>query len=129
MLFLKHSICSDFSRLPRGLNEILRWKATEFRQCLLYTGPVVLKNNIYDNCYVHFVCLLVSFRIILTQNSSPYLIKSVEKLLIYFVNEFEELYGRQFVSLNIPGLLHIVEDYNKYGPLDNCSCFPFENYI
>lgn len=51
MLSLKRSICSDFSRLPRGLNEVLRWKATEFRQFLLYTGPVVLKNIINDNCW------------------------------------------------------------------------------
>lgn len=129
MLSLKHSICIDFSRLPRGLNEVLRWKATEFRQFLLYTGPVVLKNIINDNCYLHFVCLHIDFRILLTQNSSTDLINFVEKLLIYFVNEFEELYGRQFVSLNIHGLLHVVADYKKYGPLDNCSFFPFENYM
>ncbi|KAE9523937.1 hypothetical protein AGLY_015584 [Aphis glycines] len=84
MLFKKNSICSDFSRFPRGLNEVLRWKATKFRQFLLYTGPVVLKIIINDNCYLHFVCLHISFRILLTQNSSSDLIEFVEKLLIYF---------------------------------------------
>lgn len=33
------------------------------------------------------------------------------------------------MSHNIHGLLHLVEDYNKYGPLDNCSTFHFENYM
>jgi len=33
------------------------------------------------------------------------------------------------MSHNIHGLLHIVDDYRKYGSLDKCSCFPFENYL
>lgn len=33
------------------------------------------------------------------------------------------------MSHNVHGLLHIVDDYRKFGNLDSCSCFPFENYM
>lgn len=33
------------------------------------------------------------------------------------------------MSSNIHGLLHICDDYELYGPLDNCSAFSFEKYL
>lgn len=63
---LKPNMTYDFSRTPRSLTEILRWKATEYRLFLLYTGPIVLKNVISEPCYSHFICLHVCFRILLT---------------------------------------------------------------
>jgi len=45
-------------------------------------------------------------------------------------------YATQFVSnINILKLLlffhlqHLCDDYDLYGPLDNCSTFVFENYL
>ncbi|KAE9521847.1 hypothetical protein AGLY_017759 [Aphis glycines] len=32
-------------------------------------------------------------------------------------------------DLSCNELLHIVDDYRKFGSLDNCSCFSFENYM
>ncbi|CAI6355527.1 unnamed protein product [Macrosiphum euphorbiae] len=129
LLFLRSSMTSDFSRFPRGLNEMPRWKATEFRLFLLYTGPIVLKDILNNECYLHFMYLHICFRILLVKNSSDELVNFVEKLLSYFVQKFGIIYGQKFISHNVHGLLHIVDDYKKFGPLDRLSCFPFENYM
>jgi len=129
LLFNKKYVSVDFSRKPRGLNDIVRWKATEFRQLLLYTGPIVLKGILLDECYNHFICLHVAFRILLSPNSTEKLVNFSEKIVIHFVEKFEEIYGPQFSFHNIHGLIHIVDDYRKFGSLEECSCFPFENYM
>lgn len=51
------NIPSEFNRKPRSLSEVKRWKATEFRQFLLYAGPVVLKSNLSIDRYINFLSL------------------------------------------------------------------------
>ena len=56
---------SEFSCQPRSLIEIERWKATEFRQFVLHTGPFALKSVIDKYLYQHFLTLYVSMSILL----------------------------------------------------------------
>jgi len=128
LLALKKYIPSDFSRKPREIQDIGRWKATELRLFLLYIGPVVLEGIINKDCYNHFMILHVAMIILLSPNRQSYL-EYAEQLLDYFVERFENIYGRQHVSHNIHGLLHLCDDYQYFGPLDNCSAFVFENYM
>lgn len=84
-------ITSDFSRKSRSILEMRRWKATEFRQYLLYTGQIVLKNNISDECYSNFMTLNIAMLILLSPNNN-YLLDYAKKLLDYFVKSFQILY-------------------------------------
>jgi hypothetical protein len=54
LLELKNQVPMEFARKPRSLKELDRWKATEFRQFLLYTGPVVLEEILPDDMYKNF---------------------------------------------------------------------------
>nr|XP_054607615.1 uncharacterized protein LOC129167214 [Nothobranchius furzeri] len=129
MLALKDSIPSDFARSPRSLRLLERWKATEFRQFMLYTGKLALKGILRSELYEHFVIFSVAMNIIvcpeLVMTQGAY----AHDLLRYFVNEARILYGDEFMVYNVHSLLHMAEDATKFNSLDNCSAFPFENYL
>lgn len=128
LLEFNRYIPSDFARKARELSEVSRWKATEFRSFLLYFGPIVLKNILNYKCYIHFMALSISMTILLSPDHEM-LIDYVQQLLDYFVKQFEILYGVQFLSHNVHGLLHLCDVYKTFGPLDNCCAFKFENYM
>jgi len=125
---LKTSFPCEFSRKPRSLDEFARFKATEFRTYLLYIFPIILKKTLSVNCYKHFMPLSIAMIVLLSPDHLSY-INYARSLLKYFVNSFKDIYGSHYISHNIHGLLHIADDYERYGPLDNCSAFPFENYM
>ena len=128
---LRKSIPNCFARKPRDLAEVDRWKATEFRQFLLYTGRIVLNGILRKDLYDHFMTLCVSVGILL----SPKLVQNREYvnyshgLLTYFVEEGHNLYSPSFMVYNVHGLVHLADDAKEFLSLDNCSAFPFENYL
>ena len=129
LINLRSAIPSNFARRPCGLNERERWKATEFRQFLLYTGHIVLKDLIRPELYEHFLCLCVASRILV----SPTLVKAhwkyASELLVYFTEQGQVLYGNEFLVYNVHSMNHLASEAKYYGGLDTCSSFPFENYM
>jgi len=125
---IKNNIPVEFCRKPRDLEEICRWKATELRQFLIYSGPLVLKNCLSEKCYMNFMVFHISMVILISPNLGKYL-EFAQGLLNYFVKSFQVIYGKHLISHNIHGLLHLCQDYKLFGPLDNVSCFPFENFM
>ena len=61
---------SEFARQPRGLDEVKRWKATEYRQFLLYTGYLVLEGVLSRESYNYLLCLSTAFCILLEDNEN-----------------------------------------------------------
>lgn len=125
---IKNKMPCEFVRKPRNLDEVNRWKATEFRMFLLYYGIIVTKPTLKHQHWNHFFNLSISMIILLSPDHSKYL-NVARQLLDSFVKDFEIIYGRYLISHNIHGLTHLSDDYDKFGPLDNCSAFPFENYM
>lgn len=121
---------SEFNRKPRSLTELCRWKATELRSFLIYLGPVVLKDVLDIAIYEHFLLFHSAMSILLSKTNINNLSLSLaQKLLETFVNHAEKIYGPKFVIYNVHILCHLTNDAEIYGSLDNCSCFPFENYL
>jgi len=97
LLGIKSFITKEFARRPQGVEFLQRWKATELRQLLLYTAPVVLYNVLHPQVYSHILTLHVALRII----SSKYLLVAyanyAHELLEHFVDTFKILYGKQYI--------------------------------
>nr|CAI5856859.1 unnamed protein product [Callosobruchus analis] len=120
---------NDFARKPRSLLAIERWKATEFRLFLLYTGPVVLKSVISGKVYNHFLSLVVSIRLLCEKNQNISNVNYAQQLLVYFVQKFPYIFGTEYVTYNVHNLIHLAEDVKTHGSLDSFSAFQFENHM
>lgn len=129
LINLKPNVVTEFARKPRSLSEFERWKATEFRQFLLYTGVVSLYDSLPKAFYDNFMLLSVSITILLSKQLHVKYLTYAQSLLKSFVLHFSQLYGSDMLTYNVHGLIHLCDECKQYGPLDNISAFPFENYL
>ena len=131
---LRNQLPSEFPRQPRSLKHLKRWKATEFKQFLLYTGIHVLKNIVTKEIYEHFLCLSISISTLLyfKPDDPTYLERFhfTTGLLKWFVDSSPQFYGSKFVSYNVHNLIHLHQDvlWQQCG-LERVSAFPFENFL
>lgn len=129
---LNGSLPSEFVRQPRSLLEVDRWKATEFRTFLLYTGPVVLKGVVSWEYYEHFCSLSLAMNILLEENDDKrnHYLNYAKCLLEFFVKRSMYLYGNYFVTHNVHNLIHLADDCSHFEcSLNQLSAFPFENML
>lgn len=129
LLSFKKYIPKEFCRKPRSLIDIDRFKATEFRQFLLYTGLVVLKDLLSDDMYEHFLLLSCAIRILTTPNLCIVMNTDAQRLLKDFIIDYGEIYGYEYVTHNVHNLSHLCSDVLKFGCLDNFSAFPAESFM
>ena len=129
LVSMKRFIPREFARRPRSLKDIKFWKATEFRQFLLYTGPVVMLKRVSDTVYHNFLMLHVSISILVDPINCLKYSEWARELLINFVNHFGSIYGQDEVVYNVHSLIHLPDDTKRFGPLDSIAAFPFESFM
>jgi len=117
----------EFARRPTSINEYHKFKATGYRQIFLYTGIVILKDILEKSAYIHFLLSHAALRILVSPSASSHQLEFAKIAISKFVKRCILIYGPIFMSYNIHGLLHLVEDVNRFGPLDSHSAFPYEN--
>ena len=124
---LRHNIPSLFARKPRSLDDIDHWKASEFRQFLLYTGRIVLKDILKPELFKHFLILCTAMRILISKRLNATFNDKASEFLSKFLTDAIELYGAEFMVYNVHNLAHLSIEAKEFGCLDSFSAFPFEN--
>ena len=107
ILHLKSYLPREFIRKGRSLKEVDRWKATEFRTFLLYTGLVSLKGKLPPVIYGNFLLLFVGVTILSSVDLCIPYCDYAEHVLSSFVNHFGEAYGTEHLIYNIHTLTHL----------------------
>lgn len=124
-------LSSDINRRIRSLNFIKHFKATEFRSILLYTGLVIFKSVLPKHIYIHFVRLCLATRLVSCRTYVKHSnLKELARLLFseYF-RDFIKYYGADSVVSNIHYIIHIMDDVDHLGTLEENSTYPFENHL
>lgn len=129
LLGLKNHLPREFSRKGRSLFDVDRWKATEFRQFMLYSGPVILKNQLSQEKYKHFLLLFVGIFCLSCEFVFEAYCEYAGEILCLFVEQFGGIYGEDMLVYNVHGLTHLSEDAKNFGLLDNFSSFAFESFL
>lgn len=129
MFSFKNYITNDFARKPRRLNDLDRFKATEFRQIVLYTGIVAFKDFLPERNYMNFLHLSCAVRILVSPVLCISLNNCAQHLLETFIKEYGLIYGREYITYNIHNLSHLCNDVLRFGCLDNFSAFIPESHM
>ncbi|KAL7289381.1 hypothetical protein TKK_0016583 [Trichogramma kaykai] len=119
----------DFARKPTKIDKHSNFKATEFRQILLYSGAAIFSGIVREDVLVHYFLFQSAMRIYLSTDPSQELLNSAEFFIKLFIQSSEKVYGLEFLTYVTHGLLHLIEDIRNFGPLGSYSAFPYENHM
>lgn len=117
----------DASRSIRSLNERSYFKANEWRVLAFYFIIPIFKAHLKEKYMNNLVKYLIFLRILCQEKINLENLKHAQAIFEDFIIEFENIYGRDFMTFNLHAHLHLVKQVKRFGPLNSISCFPFEN--
>ncbi|KAJ8001127.1 hypothetical protein DPEC_G00188000 [Dallia pectoralis] len=79
----------------------------------------------YKNIMMLYVAMTILLSVSLCADYADY----AKDLLVLFVDHCSRLYGKENVTYNMHGLIHLSHEAQAFGVLDNISSFPFENFL
>lgn len=127
----------SFDRPPRNIAEKINsgYKAWEYLLWFYGLCPALLLDILPDEYYEH-ICLMIRAMSILAQRKILYSdVLEAHRLLIMFVQQYEELYYQRridrihFVRQSIHALVHIARETIRLGPYGIFSQWPMERMI
>lgn len=128
LISCNETLPTEIHRAVRRLDCVRFWKGLEFRTFLLYIGIVVLKDNLLDAAYEHFLLLFCAVTLCSSNEYIQYL-NIAERLFLDYIQGYIRIYGKDSIGSNVHNLCHVVDDVRKFGPLPTISAYAFENHL
>ena len=117
----------ELTRVPRKITDSI-YKASEWKNFLLYYSLICLKNMIPKKFFQHWFLFVYSMHIFLRKKISDEEFSLAEQALQKFVFDIEYLYRKEFMKYNVHLLLHLPQYVKMYGSLWAWSAFPPEHF-
>lgn len=118
----------EFRRMPRTLDEKVRWKARELENWLLFCCIPVLTGilpNKYLKLWLLFAQAVYLLSLVAVTHEN---VNSADALLKHFLCLSQEYYGDVFMVFNMHLLTHLAEHVARWGPLWAASAYCFESF-
>lgn len=117
---------TEIMRKPRSIFNKGEFKANEFRSLLFHFLPFALSGLLERQYITHFHLLSYSIYTLSKKCISIEDVKQAQLQLSEFVNDFQKLYGKSNVTMNVHLLNHLATSVSKLGPLWATSVYGFE---
>lgn len=91
------------------------WKASEYRNFLLFYSPVALKKLLPPVYYKHWMLLVSAMRILLQKTVTVCQVENAQLMIYKFIALIPYLSGIEHVSYNVHILLHVVKRTKNWG--------------
>lgn len=120
---------SVFKRTPRSISEIRNFKAAELFNLLWYYLRYSIVGLLPTRIVKHFELFSAGTLILCQKSIEMNEIQRGCEMLKKFSNDFEDIYGRGAVTMNLHLLNHYYSMILNCGPLWSYNLFAFENNI
>ena len=117
----------NITRVPRGLDDLAFWKASEFRNFLLYWSIPVLRSVLDEVYLMHYILLVRSIYLLSKASITEDDLHTAQLCIDEFLKQFQHLYSLQFMTMNIHQIVHLVDVVRLTGPLFANNSFVFED--
>ncbi|XP_051167613.1 uncharacterized protein LOC127285565 isoform X2 [Leptopilina boulardi] len=115
------------SRQPRSIVVYKTWKASEWRNWLLYYALPCLDGLLEQPYYNHLAMLCQAAYILNSASITEANLNTADNLIERFVHDYQRHYGLVNMVYNVHLLRHLVRSVRKWGPIWVYSALPFES--
>lgn len=118
---------SEISRGPRSIFQKGDYKANELRSLMLFYLRFALPGLLAKKYIDHFQLFSSAMYLLLKEKISPNDISEAQKKLNDFQQQYEDLYGKHTVTMNLHLIGHMPTNVTHLGPSWGVSAYGFES--